>query len=547
MDGDFERQRTRRRGSRAATVTTFAALAALVVAPLIAGALPTGTPAALLRLPAESIAVVLILLLIPGRRLRAFVAGAFGLFVTLAILVAALDLGFRATIDRAFNPAEDWPAVFSAIGVVGDSVGVVNAVLIVVLLVTVLVAAGVTLVGAALRARQVTARSGRTGQIAITAVTVMWILGALAGAQVLPGVPLAAADSTAVLVTTTAHAAQSLRDRQEFERVLASDPLHGPADELLTGLEGKDVVIAFLESYGKVAVQHAPYTVGVAEVLREGGAQLTDDGYSARSAFLTSPTFGGVSWLAHSTLQSGVWVDSPQKYDWLTSAGRLTLTRAFADAGWRTVAVVPSNTKPWPQGESFYGYDAILDMQNMGYDGPRFSYARIPDQYTWKIFHDRELSGVHAPVMAEIDFVSSHGPWTPLPRLVPWEDADDAAVFETQPADQPEPAAVWGDPQKVQALYGQSLEYTLGAMFSYLHTYDQPNLVLVLLGDHQPGRIVSGPDADHDVPVTIISKDAAVFDRIASWLWEPGVHPSPDAPVWRMDEFRDRFVDAFTY
>ena len=80
---------------------------------------------------------------------------------------------------------------------------------------------------------------------------------------------------------------------------------------------------------------------------------------------------------------------------------------------------------------------------------------------------------------------------------------------------------MWPDPQRVQEVYGQSVEYTLGTMFSFLHTYDQPNLVLIVLGDHQPARIVSGPDADHDVPITIISKDPSVFDAIASWQWEP--------------------------
>ena len=72
---------------------------------------------------------------------------------------------------------------------------------------------------------------------------------------------------------------------------------------------------------------------------------------------------------------------------------------------------------------------------------------------------------------------------------------------------------VWPDQQRVRSVYGQSVEYTLGAMFSFLHTYDQPNLVLVVLGDHQPARIVSGPEADRDVPITIISKDPAVFER----------------------------------
>lgn len=539
---DLDARRARRRASRAATVAAFAAV---IAAPLLAGALATGSPAALIGLPAESIAVMLVLLAVGRPGLRLLIAGAFGVAVVAAASVAALNAGFEATIDRPFRVIEDLPAVVAAIGVVRDATGPVIATVAVVVIVAALAAAAAALAAAALRARSVTERAGRSGRIAITAITAVWILGTLAGAQVLPGVPLAAADSTAVLVSTTTGAAQSLRDEERFQRALASDPLRGAAG-LLDALQGKDVIVAFVESYGRVALEHPPFAGGVATVLQQGGAQLARDGYSARSAFLTSPTFGGVSWLAHSTLQSGAWVDSQQKYDRLTSVDRLTLTRMFSNAGWRTVAVVPSNTEPWPVGTSFYGYDAILNAQNMGYAGPSFGYARIPDQYTWKRFYDRELSGPHEPLMAEIDLVSSHTPWTPLPRLVPWATVGDGSIFEAQAAEGPSALEVWADPGRVQTMYGQSVQYTLRTMFSYLHAYDHPDLVLVVLGDHQPARIVSGREAGRDVPVTIISKDPAVFERIASWRWEVGVHPSPTAPVWRMDEFRDRFVGAFT-
>jgi hypothetical protein len=69
--------------------------------------------------------------------------------------------------------------------------------------------------------------------------------------------------------------------------------------------------------------------------------------------------------------------------------------------------------------------------------------------------------------------------------------------------------------------------------------------VLVLLGDHQPASIVTGPAASHDVPITILSRDTAVMDRTSSWGWVDGMLPDPDAPVWRMDAFRDRFLTAF--
>jgi hypothetical protein len=72
------------------------------------------------------------------------------------------------------------------------------------------------------------------------------------------------------------------------------------------------------------------------------------------------------------------------------------------------------------------------------------------------------------------------------------------------------------------------------------------DLVLVMLGDHQPLTIVTGPDATHQVPISLVSSDPAVLARIAEWDWQDGLIPSRSAPVWPMDAFRDRFLDAFT-
>ncbi len=91
-----------------------------------------------------------------------------------------------------------------------------------------------------------------------------------------------------------------------------------------------------------------------------GTAQLRAAGFASRSAFLTSPTFGGLSWLAHSTLQAGIRVDGQRRYDQLVDNDRLTLTRAFKRAGWRAVGVMPANRRAWPEGERFYHYDRDL-------------------------------------------------------------------------------------------------------------------------------------------------------------------------------------------
>ena len=84
------------------------------------------------------------------------------------------------------------------------------------------------------------------------------------------------------------------------------------------------MVFAFVESYGRVAVEDPRISPGVDAVLDNGTGQLTAAGFTSRSAFLTSPTFGGISWLAHSTVQSGRWVDSQQRYDQLMASDRPT-------------------------------------------------------------------------------------------------------------------------------------------------------------------------------------------------------------------------------
>jgi hypothetical protein len=141
--------------------------------------------------------------------------------------------------------------------------------------------------------------------------------------------------------------------------------------------------------------------------------------------------------------------------------------------------------------------------------------------------------------------VSSHHPWTPLPRLVPWDQVGDGSVFEGMP-EQGEPSdEVFRDPDAVRRVYGESIEYTLDTLVSFLEQQPDPDLVLVVVGDHQPHAYVSGDDAGHDVPISVIAQDPQVLRRISGWDWQDGLLPAPDAPLWRMDTFRDRFFSAY--
>ena len=510
------------------------------------GVISSGSGVALLRVPLEAIAALMILAVLPWTPVRRIVASFTGLVLTTTIFSAALDRGFVSAVGQPFNVATGWPDLVSAYGILSDSTGAAVAPVIVGLLGIAAAVVVLVLTRALLQLAVAIRQRARITRIGATAVAAGWIVLALVGVQIVPGQPVAAADSVRMTVTKADQVTTAVAEQAAFERAAATDAFANvPASDLLGGLKGKDVIVAFVESYGQVAVQNTAFSKGVNAVLAKGTADLAVHGYSQRSAFLTSSTFGGISWLAHSTLQTGLWIDSQHKYDRVTSGNRLTLSSAFKKAGWRTVSVVPSNDRPWPIGKSFYHYDAEINSRNMGYQGPRFSYARVPDQFTLAHLQKTELDQPHQPLMAEIDFVSSHTPWTPLPKEVPWDSIGDGAIYDPQPAQGLAPGVVWQSAQQVQQLYGQSIEYSMSTLFSFLTTYDNPNLVLVVLGDHQPAAVVSGADANHVVPISIISKDPAVIDRISSWAWDPGMLPSPNAPLWRMNQFRDLFFTAF--
>jgi hypothetical protein len=171
----------------------------------------------------------------------------------------------------------------------------------------------------------------------------------------------------------------------------------------------------------------------------------------------------------------------------------------------------------------------------------------MPDQYAL-LAYERLVHSTQQrrPSMAEIPLTSSHAPWAPMPRLVDWRAVGDGSVFEKMSGKAYMPEAILTrDRSRVRADYQRSIEYSLDTLISYIQTYGNDDLVVVFLGDHQPSPVVTGQGASRDVPITIVARDKAVLNRIADWGWQPGLKPGPDAPVWRMDAFRDRFLTAY--
>ncbi|HEY7596847.1 MAG TPA: CDP-alcohol phosphatidyltransferase family protein [Actinophytocola sp.] len=527
-----------------AGVGTGLAVALVLFALIAPNRLSHFSPAAFARIPIEALIITGLVLVLPAvaRRVAAVI---IGLSLGLLLIVKLTDIGFNEVLARPFDLVFDWSFLRPGVDYLADSVGQLGAVLAVIGACLLVVGTLVLMTIAALRlSRQLVSRRPTvTRNVAVLGV--VWLVCAVLGVQFTTGTPVASRAASDTVYDEAKRVHAGLLDPEQFAKEASVDRFrYTPGEELLTGLRGKDVLLNFIESYGRVAVEDPLISPGVDAKLDAGTAKLKAAGFQTRSAFLSSSTFGGGSWLAHASIQSGLWINNQQRYDALTAGNRMSLTKAFKRAGWDTFGASPQINRDWPEGE-YFGYDKMYTQNNIDYQGPAFAYSRMPDQWLLQYLQNTQRGKPgHRPVMGEIDLTSSHSPWAPLPKPVDWKQLGDGKVFETA-TNGKKGKNVWPDPTKVKRAYGQSIEYVLETLISYAQTYGDKNLVMIFLGDHQPAPIVSGEDATHDVPITIVAKDPAVIKRIAKWGWQEGLNPAPNAPVWKMSKFRDRFLTAF--
>jgi phosphatidylglycerophosphate synthase len=536
------------RSRRALRVAVTAASAVLVWAVLVApDRIFQLTPGAFARIPVELLVLVAVTLLLPPWP-RRILAGVAGVLFGLLTLVKILNAAFYLEIGRAFNPVFGWLDIPPAVGVVRATVGSTRTIIALVALCLGLILLVGAITAATIHLTTVAAGHRRDTVRGLAALTAVWALAAGLSLQLVPGAPVASTSAAGLVVAQVRSTQGALRDQRRFELALhRSDPEASvPASDLLTGLRGKDVIFDFIESYGQAAVQGTSFSRGVDAVLRQSTASLARAGWSARSAWITSPGFGGISQLAHSTLQSGLWVNTELRYADLVASHRFTLSDAFGKAGWRTVSDSPEDDPVWPPGTRFYHFDKIYNRFNVGYHGPAFSYASMPDQYTYAALQRNEFTPGHKPLMAEIDTVSSHTPWAPLPTMVPWNKVGDGSIFDPMPARSESPITVWRNDSTVRQFFGRSLQYSMRALTSWVTELHDPNLVLILLGDEQPGSPITRPGASHEVPISIVARDPSVFRQIASWHWQDGLIPGHSAPRELMNAFRNQFLGAFS-
>ncbi len=399
------------------------------------------TPGAFAAAPARGPRRVALALVLPTRDAR-LLACVVGPVLGLLVIVKILDMGFFETFDRPFDPVADGSYTGIGIETLRDSIGRTR--------------------GEPARRRRGGARrrparaddpggaapdpgrgrppplvaAGRRRRSASSGCS-----AGLFGAQLVSDAPIASTSAAGLVVHEVRAVQAGVDDHAVFADEIRHDRYRStPGSQLLTGLRGKDVLLVFVESYGKVAVQDSVVLATGRRGARPGGPSACRPPASPPAA-ASSPRRRSAAQLA-GALHPAVGplgrqpaALRPARQDQPPHAQR---RRSSGPGGGRS-ATCRRTTATWPEGTSFYHYDKLYDRRNVGYRGPKFSYASMPDQYVFLALQRLELAKPdRRPLFAEVDLVSSHTPWTRIPTLIDWNDVGDGSIFKQhagRPAD----------------------------------------------------------------------------------------------------------------
>ena len=501
--------------------------------------------AAFTRFPLEWAVIVLAVLVWPSMvRATPAMAIALSAVIVLVLVLKAVDIAMLTSLNRPFNAVVDMFLVRAGLNVLQGSIGTAATALVIVLAALLLFGIGFA-VYLALRSIAAVTLAGATRALAAVGLLAALLLslvdlgqarGAWRAPVDLPGTAI----NARVVAEHLARGKRAVADLQAFGAVAALDP-YADRTDLFDRMAGRDVIFIYIESYGRSSIDNPLYAGTHVPTLARAEARLKSAGYAMQTGWLTSPTAGGQSWLAHGTLASGLKTTDQSLYGAMLASDRQSLFHLAQASGFRTAAVMPAITLAWPEALRM-GFDTVLAARDLNYAGQPFNWVTMPDQYTLSAF-EALLPEDPRDDFLQIALISSHAPWVPVPQMIDWEDVGDGTVFDRWATSGDPPAVVWRDRDRVRDQYRMAVDYALEAALGYAaRRADAP--LFVILGDHQPAGFVAGIES-RDVPVHLIGPPELVA-LAAAWGWRDGLVPDADTPVWPMEDFRDQFIRAFS-
>jgi len=369
------------------------------------------------------------------------------------------------------------------------------------------------------------------------------------------------------------------------------------------GLEDADIHLFVVESYGMTIFTNPYHRRRLAEFYDEAARQLEQAGISVRSWGYESTVFGGTSWLADAALLSGLDIDTQSKYEQVIDAGTRNLLHLLKEAGYRRVLSAPGTSYMTDRYREFFDFSRFMMFEDFSYQGPYFTYGRMPDQYQLARVAEEVLApagspadfpggssgsaaeheaallggseggvgsaadgaeiagGVEAtegaeagggsgsgeertPLFVQYLLCSSHVPWNYIPPyLSEWKFPDSGRVYYDRSRNTYYENS-WAAGSELFSGYDHSIRYSLKTVFGYIRRYLDDGELAIVIGDHQPKYPVSEKGASFAVPIHLLSAESSRLQPWQRFGFREGLRPPEEVEFPGIEEFLGHFLEV---
>lgn len=315
-----------------------------------------------------------------------------------------------------------------------------------------------------------------------------------------------------------------------------------------------DVHIYVVESYG-TAIRGLEGGDDWVALLEDMEKRATAAGWHTAAGVSDAPVHGGRSWIADTSVLTGLHVATQSNYERATAlADRIpTLPNFFRDRGYTTVLVRPSDReRPGVMLQNRFGFQKTVFFDDLKYTGPAVGWGHIPDQYSIHVAHRDVIDPVEGPTFAFLHLCTSHLPWLYHPKVYddPMEVVERKGrreqILKIRTAKQElrmqarrftdDDGLKNIDRSKEQSNYVEAVNYDIESIVRQVGSPDpgRPQLV-VFYGDHQPPFLARGEPPT--VPVHVMASDPRLLDPFLEAGFRPGLKLRSFAPVVEHRDF----------
>jgi phosphoglycerol transferase MdoB-like AlkP superfamily enzyme len=292
--------------------------------------------------------------------------------------------------------------------------------------------------------------------------------------------------------------------------------------------EKPDVYLIFMESYGSVLYTKEHFQDLYLEFLDDFEERIEAAGWSATSIFSKAPTWGGGTWISYTSAMYGLSIQEQSQYKALHESYQQipypNMGRYLQTQGYEHVWIAPIERRISPERETaddnFFGVDHWITLETMNYQGPLFGWGPSPpDQYTFGYIGDF-IHAQQQPTFLVFLTQNSHYPWKPMPPEVrDWRTFSEMDPDDDLLKGNSETKIVFRESRQN---YIKAMAYTFKALGEFITNLDNPEAVIILMGDHQPPAVSYKGDG-YKTMVHIISQDDVFLSAFDNYGFTDGL------------------------